>query len=290
MKSNIASVALEQTADQAWSQLRLMFLDRLWIGLLIVVLVAVPVSVSRYFYTGWVLVYGVHLLFLGIVVAAFLLRRRLSYAMRAVVMIVMMDIAAIGGILSFSLLGSAWWWMLMAGLLSGLLFTRKVGVIHTALGVLFLVAVAGAYSTGLLTIEFDANEYITLPVSWATLLSGPVLLTICGFWAIGLFFDTARYQFMELDKRREQKALLVEQLEASLEEVRTLSGLIPICMHCKKIRDDRGFWENVEAFVERHTGAQFTHALCQPCGVELYGELWQSAMRERDAGGNTNHR
>jgi hypothetical protein len=280
MPSSITSEALQQHAEQEWSQLRLKFLDRLWIGVLVVALMAAPVSVARSYFTGWVDIYAFHLAFLAIVVAGFLGRKQLSYNVRAVLIIALMDLSAIGGILSFSLLGSAWWWMLMAGLLAGLLFTRRIGIIHTLLGVLFLFGMAYAYSTGVLAIDFDANEYVMLPVSWATLLSGPVLLTLCGFWAIGLFFDTAHEQLLELDRRRQQKALLVKQLEASLEEVKTLSGLIPMCMHCKKIRDDAGFWENVEAFVSRHTDAKFTHALCQPCGVELYGELWHSAMRD----------
>jgi hypothetical protein len=281
MKSNIAPDAIKPSAEQEWSKLRLEFLDRLWVGVLIVAFVAVPVSIARYSFTGWLGVYTVHLVFLATVVAAFLARRHLGYTVRAVLVIALMDLAAIGGILSFSLLGSAWWWMLMAGLLAGLLFTRRAGVIHTLFGVLFLVGVAAAYSTGLLRTSFDADQYIVLPLSWATLLSGPVLLTLCGFWAIGLFFDTARDQLLELDKRRQQQALLIQQLEQSLEQVKTLSGLIPICMHCKKIRDDAGFWENVEAFVSRNTDAKFTHALCQPCGVELYGELWQTAMHNR---------
>lgn len=280
MKSSLAPDALEQSADEQWAKLRLVFLDRLWIGVLIVALVAVPLSVARYFFTGWVNVYAVHLIFLAIVVAAFLARRHLSYMIRSVLLIVLMDFSAIGGILSFSLLGSAWWWMLMAGLVAGLLFSRKFGIMHTVLGVLFLCVAATAYSTGLLSVDFDANEYIVMPVSWATMLAGPVLLTLCGFWAIGLFFDTAREQLVELDRRRQQQVALVKQLEMSLDEVKTLSGMIPICMHCKKIRDDAGFWENVEAFVGRHTDAKFTHALCPPCGVELYGDLWRNAMRD----------
>jgi hypothetical protein len=270
--------AQTQSAEKEWAALRLVFLDRLWVGLLAVSIVAVPISVSRFFFTGWVAVYGVHLTFLAVTTSAFVLRRHLNYTVRAVLLIALMDFTAVGGILSFALLGSAWWWMLMGGLLSGLLFTRRIGIVHTVLGILFLVGVAGAYTTGLLTLSFDANVYVTLPVAWATMLSGPALLTICGFSAIGIFFDTARKQLLELDERSEQKRRLIEELEHTLAEVKTLRGLLPICSHCKKIRDDRGYWEGVEAFVARHTDARFTHALCPPCGIELYGDLWRSAM------------
>jgi len=59
-------------------------------------------------------------------------------------------------------------------------------------------------------------------------------------------------------------------LRASAEEVRTLRGIIPICSSCKKIRDDQGSWQQVEAYVSQHTGAAFTHGICPPCLAACY--------------------
>jgi GAF domain-containing protein len=65
------------------------------------------------------------------------------------------------------------------------------------------------------------------------------------------------------------------QLEDALKEVRTLQGLIPICANCKKIRDDKGFWQKVEVYLENHSNARFTHGLCEDCIQKLYGkEKW----------------
>lgn len=55
------------------------------------------------------------------------------------------------------------------------------------------------------------------------------------------------------------------QLRRAIERVRTLSGLIPICMHCKSVRNDGGFWEQVETYVREHSDAEFTHAICPDC-------------------------
>lgn len=66
-----------------------------------------------------------------------------------------------------------------------------------------------------------------------------------------------------------------KRMEAALKEVQTLRGLIPICAKCKKIRDDKGFWEKVEIYLEKHSQARFTHGLCKDCMKELYGhEAW----------------
>lgn len=70
------------------------------------------------------------------------------------------------------------------------------------------------------------------------------------------------------------------QLEDALKEVRTLQGLIPICANCKKIRDDKGFWQKVEVYLEERSNARFTHGLCEDCIQKLYGkEKW---FKEKD--------
>lgn len=66
------------------------------------------------------------------------------------------------------------------------------------------------------------------------------------------------------------------ELRSALSEVRTLTGLIPICSHCKKVRDDDGYWEAVETYVSSRSEASFSHSICSSCGPEHYGDLWPS--------------
>lgn len=66
-----------------------------------------------------------------------------------------------------------------------------------------------------------------------------------------------------------------KRMEAAMKEVDDLRGLIPICAKCKKIRDDKGFWEKVETYLEKRSSARFTHGLCKDCMKDLYGkESW----------------
>ncbi len=55
-------------------------------------------------------------------------------------------------------------------------------------------------------------------------------------------------------------------------ELSTLRGLLPMCSKCKKIRDDKGFWERVDSYIEEHTQVTFSHGICPDCLVELYGD------------------
>lgn len=80
----------------------------------------------------------------------------------------------------------------------------------------------------------------------------------------------------EIDQRRVAEAELetaVDELRQALAEVKTLSGLLPICAHCKKIRDDQGYWQSVEVYVRDRSDAQFSHGICPDCMRELYPDF-----------------
>jgi DNA-binding response OmpR family regulator len=75
-----------------------------------------------------------------------------------------------------------------------------------------------------------------------------------------------------LDALRQARAAA----EAALATVKTLTGLLPICSGCKKIRDDKGYWSQVESYVQKHSEATFTHSLCPDCVKKYYPELDES--------------
>ena len=63
------------------------------------------------------------------------------------------------------------------------------------------------------------------------------------------------------------------QLQKALDEIKILQGIIPICANCKKVRDDKGYWNQVETYISKHTQAEFSHGICPSCAKELYPEL-----------------
>lgn len=70
-----------------------------------------------------------------------------------------------------------------------------------------------------------------------------------------------------------ERVQLIGELKKALAEVKTLGGLIPICSSCKKIRDDQGYWEQIEVYIREHSDAQFSHSLCPECVKALYPNL-----------------
>jgi PAS domain S-box-containing protein len=79
------------------------------------------------------------------------------------------------------------------------------------------------------------------------------------------------------DRRLAEEVLEEERkrLQQALDEVKTLRGIFPICANCKKIRDDKGYWNQVEMYVSDHTEAKFSHGICPDCAKKLYPELYE---------------
>ncbi|MBD3277844.1 MAG: hypothetical protein GF388_06065 [Candidatus Aegiribacteria sp.] len=88
---------------------------------------------------------------------------------------------------------------------------------------------------------------------------------------------------LRLQASNTEKEEAIQKLNRSLEEIRTLQGILPICLNCKKIRDDKGYWQAVEEYVQTRTHARFSHALCPDCLRELYPE-YAEEQRKKDEG------
>ena len=78
------------------------------------------------------------------------------------------------------------------------------------------------------------------------------------------------------DTKRQEKERekLIQELQKALSEVRKLSGMLPICASCKKIRDDQGYWQQVESYISQHSEVQFSHGICPECARKLYPEFY----------------
>jgi len=84
------------------------------------------------------------------------------------------------------------------------------------------------------------------------------------------------------DRKRAEKERekLISELQDSLAKINTLSGLVPICSKCKKVRDDKGYWSQVEDYVHAHSNAEFSHSLCPECVEKLYPDFYK--RKEKD--------
>jgi len=70
-----------------------------------------------------------------------------------------------------------------------------------------------------------------------------------------------------------ERDTLIARLEEALAQVKQLTGLLPICAHCKKVRDDQGYWSQIESYIAEHSDAEFSHGICPGCLQAHYGDV-----------------
>lgn len=108
------------------------------------------------------------------------------------------------------------------------------------------------------------------PYSYLVLLDSFLLVLLLSPILYFFVYQPLFKQFEKQKRLRKEKEEIVEQLKKAFTEIRVLRGIIPICAHCKKIRDDQGFWNQVESYVQKHSEAQFSHGICPDCRKEHY--------------------
>ncbi|HTG01691.1 MAG TPA: hypothetical protein VK654_14010 [Nitrospirota bacterium] len=88
------------------------------------------------------------------------------------------------------------------------------------------------------------------------------------------FFILVTLLLHQLRVTLQQRDIFINKMQNALNAVRELSGILPICANCKKIRDDEGYWHDVDVYIANHTKAEFTHGMCAECAAKLYPSLF----------------
>ncbi|MBC8490932.1 MAG: histidine kinase, partial [Candidatus Marinimicrobia bacterium] len=166
----------------------------------------------------------------------------------------------------------------------------------------YIFKVKGSNSDGVWNPEPAVLHITIIPPFWQTWWFETFIIVVC-FSALYLFYQLRITAYeakrkkleIEVEKRTreikkktieleqinllqtqllEERDELIEEFREALIKIKTLSGMIPICASCKKIRDDSGFWQQVETYFQEHSGAEFSHSLCPDCLKDLYPEFY----------------
>jgi DNA-binding response OmpR family regulator len=144
--------------------------------------------------------------------------------------------------------------LMMPGI-DGLELVRRVRAIPSAAPpYLIIVSTKSEKVDVIAALDAGANDYLTKPFD-----PGELRARI----EVGRRMIEMRFELNEK----------VEELSQALAEVRTLKGIVPICANCKNVRDDQGYWNRVETYLNEHTEADFTHAVCPDCMKRLYPQF-----------------
>ncbi len=135
------------------------------------------------------------------------------------------------------------------------------------------------------------EKYADIPIIFLTAKNDPDDV-VNGFEAGGVDYIVKPFQcpellarvktHVELKQTKDRLLDSIQKLEEALVQVKQLSGLLPICSYCKNIRDDKGYWKNVEEFIEKNSSAQFSHSVCPACLKKHYPDIADSVLEKCD--------
>ena len=136
------------------------------------------------------------------------------------------------------------------------------------------------------TIPYLDNENNTILLAGysVTAVVG-VLLILTGGVLLARKQALLQHSNQSLQQGIAERERLISDLQEANRQIKTLSGIVPICMYCKKIRDDKGYWNQLEKFISEHSAAQFSHGICPKCMKERHPEFLEgNDVGEEEAG------
>lgn len=133
----------------------------------------------------------------------------------------------------------------------------------------FVFQIASAFYFTVLSIYINLNFRDHTIISQRAVWVCFFFVNLCGLWTSWRMHIDRRTQFDSLLAEKH----LAHELKTAIEKIRTLKDLLPICSSCKKIRDDDGYWHQVESYIYEHTDTKFSHGICPDCMETLYPQF-----------------
>lgn len=128
-------------------------------------------------------------------------------------------------------------------------------------------------------ISIFASPFLYLYLNWQNRKTGmsfenrPVFTILSELSEMKIELSLAQQEIEYRKKIEKEKEELIYGLQQALSEVRVLRGFLPICAHCKKVRDDEGYWQQIENYIQQHSDAVFSHSICPDCFHSIYPEF-----------------
>lgn len=159
-------------------------------------------------------------------------------------------------------------------LATGIIFNLLVGLLDYVTGSHISVSLFYLVPIGFVT--WFINRTAGIFMSVLAIITIPVVLYIQGSpvnditqaWNLSLvfgFFVVVSFLLAKLKEHMAAREKLVSELQTAMQEINKLSGMLPICVYCKKIRDDEGYWNVLEEYISDHSEANFSHCICPDC-------------------------
>jgi hypothetical protein len=159
-------------------------------------------------------------------------------------------------------------------------YSIRETLIYIAFSLLLCCLIAIGFCTGILKLKYSADLLTTGYLHWFTYLVSLVFFFSVTYVTVHNYRGTMGALIKEIRRHRDELAKTNEKLLNASKNVKILSGLLPICSFCKKIRNDKGYWSQIELYIKDHSDAEFTHCLCPECMKSQYPDESENVIFE----------
>ncbi len=222
------------------------------------------------------------------ILVIFLFRRRINDRWLVSFLLLIFTILSLTAFLQYGLISAGFYFAAPCIFIAGIALGLRAGIISAIFYCALVSICSYMWMNGHITFPGDAREYILMPTVWALLTITFIITTAVFFVSATVFFTslkevvgTINRQKQEIEKQAAELTQINQELKDALSEVKTLTGLLPICAKCKKIRDNKGYWNQIEKYIQDHSNAEFSHGICEECMDKLYSnEGWYKESKE----------
>jgi hypothetical protein len=233
----------------------------------------------RAFSLGWGVRDFIYISFNCILCGTALFRRRIPVQYKAGIMVLLSLITGIIGFYALGILAGGVFYLAIAAVIIAIFYQARIVVIFIVLAILFVSLVAAGFLNNILNLKLSAEILLSSAAHWSTYIACVAFfflatsITILKYRsAIGQLIKKVTDQHIKLEESN-------EMLKATLAELKTLKGIIPICASCKKIRNEAGAWDQLEKYICNHSDAKFSHSMCPDCFDKQHGEgAWKKIL------------
>ncbi len=233
------------------------------------------INLSRFFIVGWLVSFNLYIIAALLIFIISRNVKKLPYYFKVYFLIFLFVSLAVSTGLNFGMVSFIAEFLILTVFI-GVIFLKKkqAFIIYTLCGFL-LFCCALLSIKGVVPLVPDFDKYINSIPSWSSYVVTFLFMTSIIIYIAGDIVNLLSEKIKELEQKN-------SELRKANAEVRTLQGILPICSNCKKVRDDQGYWYQVDAYIEGHSDAKFSHSMCPECNEKFYGDAdWYIDMKKK---------
>ena len=243
-------------------------LNRMILLLCFIAIPALSFSLFRYFEIGWQPTFYFYSFMAFTMILFAFYRKRIPYHIKTSFLLLMIFSIGISASLNFGLSSFMFPYYLLSVLIGVLFLGKKHAILVFFTGAISIVIVGFLIIKGIISPEVDFNIFGRSFSAWLNSLAGFTFVTTVFIFIAGDIGYLLSGKISELQR-------INDELKTANNEIIKLQGILPICVKCKKIKDNDGYWSKVESYIEKYSEAQISHGLCEQCSMDMYGkEEW----------------